>query len=99
MTTIDLARDFPTALSDVCHAYRDFFDLFEGFPEFVGFFHFNDLVSDDFEQIWFVLPFDDFTRQGAPRSVEEYVAYREATVDFISARGRRIGDWVATAQP
>lgn len=89
-------NDSDSPLSDVLIAYRDFFAMFGGFAEFATFFHFQDLVTADFEQVRFFLPFDDFARHGAPRSVDEYVTYREATLAFIAARERRMSDWIAT---
>jgi len=84
-------------LADVISAYREFFDLFEGFSEFVDFFFFHDLVSLDFESIKFFLPFDDFNRPATPCTVDEYVDYREANLLFINRRAKRMADWVASA--
>lgn len=80
-------------LADVLSAYGDFFAIYEDFAEFVEFFHFQDLVVNDGEAIRFFLPFEDFSRNGAPKSIDEYVAYREATLRFISARQDRIQAW------
>ncbi len=85
----------PSPLADVLLAYADFFALFDGFEEFVEFFHFQDLVLGDDGGIRFFLPYEEFQRPGTPRSVEEYVAYMEATLAFIGARQQRIAQWVA----
>ena len=81
-------------LADVIAAYDDFFSMFDGFREFVDFFFLQDLVTGDYEDIRFYLPFDGFAEHGAPKSVDEYVTYREKTLDFISSRQRRMSDWV-----
>ena len=81
-------------LSSVVNAYADFFALFDGFKEFVDFFHFQDLVTPDYSEVLFFLPFDNFKHRGTPATTEEYVAYREATLDFIERRTRRIAEWL-----
>lgn len=82
-------------LSDVLTAYGDFFALFSGFREFVDFFHFQDLVSPDYGEVeFFLLPFDGFASSGLPKSRDEYITYREATLGFIAKRGRRMLDWL-----
>jgi hypothetical protein len=74
-------------LADVINAYGDFFDLFDGFKEFVDFFHFQDLVTPDYDGVQFFLPFDNFKRSGTPATTAEYVTYREKSLKFIAARG------------
>jgi len=86
-------------LADVIAAYADFFELFEGFTEFVEFFHFQDLVTPDYDEVRFCLPFDDFQRSGTPATKEEYVEYREKTLEFIGKRGRRMAEWVIEHHP
>lgn len=81
-------------LADVLSAYADFFALFDGFKEFVDFFHFQDLVTPDYSEVLFFLPFDNFKHRGTPATTEEYVAYREATLDFIERRTGRITEWL-----
>ena len=74
--------------------YADFFALFEDFGGYVGFFLLDDLVSDDDSALRFFLPFDDFTTPALPNSVDAYRVYRDASVEFIEARNRRIDAWV-----
>lgn len=81
-------------LADVLTAYSDFFDLFEDFDEFIEFFHYQDLVKSD-GGIRYMIQFDEFSRHGAPQSKDEYIAYREATLQFIEARGERMRKWAA----
>ncbi|WP_372432840.1 DUF6994 family protein [Arthrobacter tumbae] len=86
-------------LADVINAYADFFALFDGFSEFVEFFHLQDLVTPDYDAVEFHLPFDNFKRSGAPSTTEDYVTYREATLKFIEARQRRMAEWVMEHHP
>jgi len=81
-------------LADVLAAYGDFFALFQGFDEFVDFFHFQDLVTPDYETVRFYLPLEDFSRRGTPRSVDEYVTCMEATLSLIKKRQRRMSEWI-----
>lgn len=82
-------------LADVLAAYGDFFALFEDFEEFVDFFHFQDLVTADYESIQFYLPFEDFSRGGTPLTTDEYVACMEATLSLIKRRQHRMAKWIA----
>jgi hypothetical protein len=87
-------------LADVINAYEDFFALFDGFAEFVDFFHFQDLVTPDYQKVRFYLPFDDnFKRSGTPATKDDYVTCREATLEFIAGRGRRMAEWVTEYHP
>lgn len=86
-------------LADVITAYSDFFALFDGFAEFVEFFHFQDLVTPDYDAVDFLLPFDNFKRSGVPATTEDYVMYREATLKFIEKRSRRMAEWVREHHP
>ena len=86
-------------LADVIHAYEDFFSLFDGFAEFVDFFHLQDLVTSDYNEVLFYLPFSDFKSSGLPTTIEEYVTYREATLAFIERRSHRMAKWVMENHP
>jgi hypothetical protein len=86
-------------LASVLNAYADFFALFDGFAEFVDFFHLQDLVTPDHHEVRFYLPFDNFKRSGMPATKDEYVTYREATLEFIARRNHRMAKWVKENHP
>lgn len=86
-------------LAGVINAYADFFKLFDGFKEFVDFFHLQDLVTPGYDKVLFYLPFGNFERSGIPATTEEFVTYREATLEFIAARNRRMAKWVTENHP
>jgi hypothetical protein len=92
-------------LASVLSAYGDFFAMFDGFAEFTTFFHFQDLITQDSSAVHSlmrpgqVLTQPDFEREATPSTVEEYVTYREATLDFITRRGNRMADWVEEHHP
>lgn len=93
------AGDSAHPLAPATDAYADFFALFDGFREFVDFFHFQDLVLPNYDGVRFLLPFNDFARSGLPATVDECVTIREATLDFIERRGARMADWVEKNHP
>lgn len=76
-------------LSTVLQRYSDFFDLFCTFQEYVEFWMLNDIVDDRYK-IRFYLPFDNFERNAAPHTVEEYQQLAESTIEFLQARTGRI---------
>jgi len=72
--------------------YADFFALFGNFRGFVEFFLLQDLVTEDFSEVRFMMPFDpeEFPVGPFPRSIEAYRAYKQKASDFIEARNERI---------
>jgi hypothetical protein len=82
--------DGSSPLQDTIAAYPAFFGLFGDFRGYVDYFLLQDLVTDDYSAIRFSLPFDDFKRSPLPASIDEYKAYRAASLDFIETRNRRI---------
>jgi len=96
--TLECIRRFyageSSPLGETLAAYRSFFDLFVDFSGYVEFFHLGDLVSEA-GGVRYFYDFDDFTTPALPGTLDDYVAYRERTLDFVRARNRRIGDWVA----
>lgn len=91
--------ELESPLAVVINAYADFFALFEGFEEFVDFFHLQDLVTPDYDEVLFHLPFTGFTGSGLPADTGEYVAYREATLEFTERRSHRMAKWVTDSHP
>lgn len=77
-------------MSAVLGSQAAFFHLFGDFRGFVEHFLLQDLVSADFESVNFFMPFDDFRGRSVPADVPSYRAYREASIQFISARNVRI---------
>ena len=78
--------------------YRDFFDLFDDFPGYVRFFLLEDLVTDDFAAVRFLIDFDGFQRTPLPlRSADEYRTYMDRSMDFVRARNSRVDRYVQAA--
>lgn len=79
-------------LSATLARYVSFFELFGSFADYVAFFLLDDLVDFD-GSIRFFRPFEGFVQNALPRTLEDYVIYREAQMTFVEARNRRIDEW------
>ena len=77
-------------LSDVLARYADFFDLFKDFKGYTEFFILQDMITENYSAVKFLIPFDDFTESPLPRSIESYRTYQQLAIEFIDARNRRI---------
>ena len=93
--TLECIRRFylgvESPLNGVFLRYQKFFDLFGDFRGYVDFFLLQDLVTENYSQVKFYLPFDDF--KSAPNFREartDYLLYKKRVVDFINARSNRI---------
>lgn len=47
----------------------------------------------------FYLPFENFELSGTPSTTGDYVTYRDATLEFIAGRKRRMAEWVTNYHP
>ncbi len=81
---------FPSPLGETLARYGTFFSLFKDFRGYVDFFLLQDLTTDDFSSVRFFMPFDNFTTPSVPRNRDEYEDYRRRSIDFVTARNRRI---------
>ena len=73
-------------------ANKDFFDLFGGFENYVEFFLLTPLVSKDFKQVHFFLPFDNFRSNGYPNDAEQWMMLCKNVNNFIKDRTDLIRD-------
>jgi hypothetical protein len=92
--TLECIRRFYLGMSSPLHEvflrYRDFFGLFGDFRGYVDFFLLQDLVTENYEQINFYLPFEDFMSAPNFHGVNYYLLYHERVIDFINKRNNRI---------
>lgn len=78
-------------LSDALKRYSDFFELFKTFGNYVDFFLLQDLIDEESQSIKYFSRIDpDFATSGYPRDVNEYLEYKENTMNFVNARNLRI---------
>ena len=81
----------PSPLGSNLDRYSEFFGLFETFEGFVDFFLLTDLVRNG--RVNFFLPFTGEFLSPLPQSVNEYIRYMTASMNFVAARNRRIAEW------
>lgn len=79
-------------LSSVFARYTDYFNLFIDFRGYVDFFLLQDLVTKDCSAVKFHLEHEDFGRSPFPKDTDEYLKYRENTISFVEARGKRMAN-------
>ena len=82
-------KNLPSPLYSTLFKYKDFFDLFESFDNYVEYFLFQDLV-DNKGEIKYYLPFDNFKTPPCFNSVEDYLIYKTKALDFNTLRKSRI---------
>lgn len=70
--------------------YSHFIRLFGDFKGYVDFFLLQDLVTEDYSAIRFFIPFVDFDISPRPERLEDYLIFRERTIDFVTSRNARI---------
>ncbi len=77
-------------LGDTLARYDGFFALFDDFQGYVDFFLLQDLVSADYSNVKFFMPFDDFQSRPTPKDHDSYAEYRRLSIAFIASRNHRI---------
>jgi hypothetical protein len=92
--TLECIRRFyfglQSPLREVFLRYRDFFGLFRDFCGYIDFFLLQDLVTENYSEIKFYLPFDNFMSVPNFHSIGDYSIYQERVIDFINKRNNRI---------
>jgi len=77
-------------LFEVINRYKDFFNAFETFKNYVRFFYLEPLINKD-ETIQFWLPINDFdSKEVIPKDLDMYKMYMENVKKFIRERNRLI---------
>ena len=56
----------------------------------MDFFYLQDCVTEDYKKVRFWLGDGSFTAQSLPQTVEEYLAWIAAELDFVEKRNGRI---------
>ena len=74
--------------------YSNYFNLFENFEGFVNFFLLQDLVSKDYSNVNFFLPFNNFYSNPIPQNLEEYNLFKTNLISFVDLRNKRIDELV-----
>ena len=77
-------------LEDTLSRYSDFFALFDSFKGYVDFFLLNDIVSKDYSEIEFFMPFENFKTPAVPKTFDAYSSYKDLAMSFVNKRNQRI---------
>ena len=77
-------------LSETLERYESFFKLFDNFKGYIDFFLLQDLVSEDYLSINYLMSFDSFDNSPLPKDVDEYILYKQNMTNFVTARNQRI---------
>ena len=85
-------------LTEVLQRYAVFFRLFEDFEGYVDFFHLQDLVKEDYSSVRFFLPFSTFGQPPLPRTLDEYLSYKENMMNFVAQRNKRVLEQMEISQ-
>ena len=82
-------KNLSSPLYNALLKYKNFFDLFESFENYVEFFLLQDLIDSKKSSIKFYMPFDDFKTRPSFNTVEDYISYKSKVLEFnISRKGR-----------
>lgn len=71
---------------------KEFFDLFVDFKGYVDYFFLQDCVSEDYSAVRFWLGTGKFEEDPLPGTVEEYLRWIDAEMDFLKKRNDRIAN-------
>jgi hypothetical protein len=83
-------------LSDTLGRYKNFFELFSNFQGYINFFLLQDLVTEDFKSIKFLIRFDNFKPPIVPTNLDEYLTYKDLAIQFVHNRNKRIASTVTS---
>lgn len=81
-------------LFDVINRYDNYFKLFKDFNGYCDFFFLQDLTKNGYSGINFFLPFDGFSNNPLPSSVDEYCKFKNNSINFINKRNKRIAEYI-----
>lgn len=94
--TLECIRRFynneQSPLYDTFLRYKNFFDLFESFDNYINFFLLEDLIDKN-KKVKFYLPFDHFESRPGFRNIDDYREYKSNVIEFITARILRIKNY------
>lgn len=73
--------------------YKNFFDLFDNFINYIKFFLLEDMLDKN-KKIKFYLPFDNFKNRPTFSSINEFILYKKRVINFIRSRNKRIENYI-----
>ena len=69
---------------------KDFFNLFVDFKGYVDFFFLQDLVSEDYKNVKFLIGNGNFEINPFPKTINEYLTWMNNQLEFVDKRNKRI---------
>ena len=69
---------------------KPFFDLFVNFKGYVDFFFLQDCVSEDYSKVNVWDGKGDFTEDGLPKTLDDYLHFLKKEFEFLAKRNERI---------
>lgn len=81
-------------LFETLKRYSNFFNLFENFRYYCEYFLLQDLVNENYTEVNFFLPFNDFINNPLPKDVDEYLEYKMNNMEFLQKRNKRIEEYL-----
>lgn len=80
-------------LHEVIQKDKSFFDLFIDFKGYVDFFFLQDCVTRDYSKVIFWEGDGSFRKNPLPQTVQDYLAWIDAELDFVRKRNDRIKEY------
>ncbi len=80
----------PNPLYNVLCDNKECFELFVDFKGYVDFFYLQDLVSEDYSSVKFLLGDGKFEINPFPKTVDEYFLWMNRQAEFVKKRNARI---------
>jgi hypothetical protein len=81
-------------LREIIQKYNQFFQLFKNFKNYCEFYFLEDLTINNYEEISYFLPFNNFEEMPLPKNADEYRLYMNKATEFINKRNKRIQDYI-----
>jgi len=86
-------NDEKSPIYDTIKRYETYFNLFDTFKGYCDYFLLQDMVTENYENVKFFLPFDGFIKNPLPKNIIEYELYKNNNIEFLHKRNKRIKDY------
>ncbi len=86
-------KDEESPLYKVIQRDKKFFDLFVNFKGYVDFFFLQDAVTEDYSRVNIWDGKGDFTEDGLPKTLENYLVFLDKEFEFLDKRNKRIEEY------
>ena len=80
-------------LMPILRSDKAFFDLFVDFKGYVNFFFLQDCVNADYSKVNIWDGKGDFSEDGLPKTLDDYLSFIDKEVEFLNKRNKRIDEY------